>query len=132
MVWRLDPTITPEDRAQALLNVAIKSPDHLKRWLQASGRRWMVFDALNLVDSLKWPEGVMALIEIIAAYRDYRGGIQSGNFEKQKDPTLGKDIRVSIQKTDHLEVPELDRAIRAMIGQITAKDPNWSLDKPPM
>ncbi len=132
MVKRLDPDMSMAERAQALLNVSIKSPDHLKRWLQQSGRRWMVFDALDLVDALSWPEGVRALMELIAAYREHRGGIESGNYETQRDPTLGKEIQVPIMKTDLLEVAELDRAIRALITQATKQDPTWSLDKPPM
>lgn len=132
MVKRLNPNMSMEERAMALLNVSIKSKDHLKRWLQASGRRWMVFDSKDLVDSLSWPEGITVLMEMIAAYREHRGGIASGEVENQTDPTLGKDIKVPLMKTDALEVAELDRAIRALIGQVTAKDPKWSLSNPPM
>lgn len=132
MIKRLDPTMSPEERSMALLRVAIKDKDHLKRWLQESGRRWMVFDALDLVDSLTWPEGVLALMEIIAAYREYRMTIESGNFETQVDPTLGQEVNVPIMKTDMLDVAELDRAIRALIGQATARDSTWSLDNAPM
>ncbi|MCK4858399.1 MAG: hypothetical protein KAT58_10550, partial [candidate division Zixibacteria bacterium] len=107
MVLRLNPDMSPEERSMALLRVAIKDKDHLKRWLSESGRRWMVFDALDLVDSLTWPEGVLALMEIIAAYREYRMGIESGNFELQVDPTLGKEIKVPIMKDELLEIAEL-------------------------
>lgn len=132
MVLRLDPDISPEERSMALFRVSLKDKDHLKRWIEKSGRRWMIFEALDLVDALSWPDGVSLLMELIAAYRDHRMAIASGDFETQIDPTLGKEIKVPVMKTEMLEVAELDRAIRALIGQVTSKDPTWSLNNPPM
>ena len=132
MVKRLAPDMSMEERSEALLRVAIKDKDHLKRWLQESGRRWMIFDSLDLVDALSWPDGVLALIELIAAYREHRMGIESGNHEEQTDPTLGKKIMVPIMKNEVLEIAELDRAIRSLITQASTRDPTWSLDNPPM
>ena len=54
------------------IDTAMKSPEHLRGWLEASGRRWLVFDGIELIKALPWPAGVDALMQIIAAYRDER------------------------------------------------------------
>ena len=124
--------ITLEEQAQRLLNVSIKDPAHLKRWLQETGRTWLVLDSLELVDALPFPDGLDTLIQIIACYRDHRNAIPNGKVEKQLDPIKGKEVDVPLMKTENLEVFELDRAIRFLISQITELEPSWNLQNPPM
>ncbi|UCG51428.1 MAG: hypothetical protein JSW58_14770 [Candidatus Latescibacterota bacterium] len=125
-------TISKGEIYERLHNISMKSPEHLKRWLQESGRRYLVFESADLVDSVPWPEGVDTLIQIIACYGEYRRSKPTGRFETQTDPTLGEKIEVPIMKGELLEVDELDRAIRFLIGQITEREPGWSLENPPM
>jgi hypothetical protein len=122
--------LTIEEQSKRLLRIAIQDPEHLKRWLEESGRSWLVFNSLDLVDALPFPDGVDAFMQLIACYRDYRSAIPSGRTETIMDPTLGKEVTTSIMKTDNLEVEELDRAIRFLIGQITELDPSWDINTP--
>lgn len=126
----LHPDLSPQARIEALARVSLKDPGHLKRWLAASGRMWLVFNSVDLVDALKWPDGVDALMQIIACYRDHRASIETGRHEQQVDPTLGREVQVPIFKGEGLEAVELDRAIRALIEQLRGKDPTWPLEKP--
>ena len=118
-----------EERARRLFNVSVKSPDHLKRWLAATDRRWLVFDALALVDSLPWPAGLDMLIQVIACYRDHRRTLPSGRYELQKDPTLDQEVRIPIMRDEFLEIEEMTVVIRFLINKITERDPTWTLEK---
>jgi len=91
----------------------------------------VIFDAIDLVQGLPWPDGVDDLIRVVTYYREYRQTIPSGRFEVQVDPTLGREIHVSVPKSEVLEVYEMDRLIRWLVGQITEKDPTWKLENPP-
>jgi hypothetical protein len=124
--------MTAEERMAAVLRTSITSPDHLKRWLEQSGRRWLVLDSVQLVEALPWPDGVSALAQILAALRDHRFAIPTGEFETQYDSEKKCDVRVPLHHTEQLEVCELDRAIRYLIGQITEKDSAWSLENQPL
>lgn len=128
----LESELSVDEKAKRLFNVSIKSKDHLKEWLEASGRRWLVFDALDLVDALPWTDGVDDLMRVVACYRSYRSQIPTGRMEVQQDPTLGKRVEVPLMKTDMLEIEELDRCIRNLIRQASEKDPTWKLDNPPL
>ena len=128
----LHQDMTPEDRIEALARVSMRSKAHLKKWLQASGKTWMVFNSLELVDSLKWPDGIDLLMQLIACYRNHRRSIETGRFETQMDPTLHKEVEVPICKGEALEVEELDLAIRELVSKIKEKDPLWTLEKIPM
>ena len=81
---------------------AIKSPNQLKRWLEESGRRYLVFDSLDLVDALEWPLEVEQLQRLITAYRERRQTIPTGQTEKQKNPATGEVEDITIFKTDVL------------------------------
>jgi len=100
-----------EERFIAQKNTAMTDPKKLLAWLEESGRTWLVFNARHLVESLRFDDLEM-MQAIIANYRDYRA------TQKQDGQPHGET----------LEVYELDRAIRFLISQITAKDPNWSLE----
>src|SRR4030042_3593069 len=96
----------------------MKDKSHLKRWLEASGRAWLVFNAIDLVDALSWPDGVDVLMQVVACYKDHRAGIETGRFEEQVDPTLGKMVRVPIYKGGPLEAEGRTRPSRAPVGQM--------------
>jgi len=128
----LAPGLSLQEQSERLLRVAIKDADHLKAWLEKSGRRWLVFNALELVDALPFPDGVDTLIQLIACYRDYRSVQPTGRVEAIKEPTLGGTVHAPVYKGETLEVEELDRAIRYLIRQITDVDPEWSLNNEPL
>ena len=113
---RPSPTLTPVQERSAL-KTALANPESLCTWLAESGRRWLVFDSVDLVKSLPWPDGVQALMEIIACYRDHRRAIPVGRA-------------AGAMKDEHLEIEELDRCIRHLIGQASERDPNWRLENP--
>ena len=121
--------LTTKEISERLLRVSIKDPEHLKQWLDESGRRYLVFDSMDLVDSLPFPDGIEYLMQVIACYRDHRVTKQSGRVEIQKD-MLGKEQQIPIMKSDILEAEEIDRVIRFLVGQITTIDPSWSLENP--
>jgi hypothetical protein len=123
--------MSSQERSEAQMRVSMQNPEHLKSWLVASGRRWLVINALELVDALPWPAGVDAFLQIVAAYRDHRGAMPSGRMEVIAHPN-GESITVPVMKGETLEVEELDRAIRYLIGQITEKDSTWKLENLPM
>jgi hypothetical protein len=116
------------EKLDRLHRVAMTSPEHLKAWLQETGRRWLVFDALELVDSLPFPEGVDSLIQLIACYRDHRRAIAAGRTEQQMDPTLGALVEVPAMKGEALELDELVRVVQFLIRQIVAQHPDWTID----
>lgn len=122
--------ITLEEQTQRLLNVSIKDPEHLKQWLMQTGRTFLIFNAVDLVDSLPWPGGVDALVQIIACYRDHRIALPTGRVRKDVDPTLGKEVEIPICKRELLELEEMDRLVRQLINQLTEQESTWSLEKP--
>lgn len=113
-------------------NVAIKSPDKLKEWLLASDRAWVIFNSIDLVDSLPWPEGVDDMSRVVACYARYRQTVPSSRVDKVKDPVTGESIEVPKFKTDQLEKEEVDRLIRFLIRQQSERFPEWKLDDPPL
>lgn len=125
----LNEEITMEEMSQRLIRTSLKDPEHLKKWLDESNRRYLVFDSLDLVDSLPFPAGIDSLMQLIACYRDHRATKPSGRAEKSS-LVSGEDVEIPIMKTDVLEVEELDRAIRFLVGQITELDAGWSLENP--
>lgn len=110
----------------------MKSPDHLKRWLAASGRQWLIFNALDLVDALEWPAGVDRLQQLVASYGEHRSTIATGRTERNPDPTTGQEVEVPVYKGELLEREELDRCVRFLVAQLIAKDPTWKLTNPPL
>lgn len=100
------------ERSEALMRVAMKSPEKMKEWADASGRTWCVFNTRMLIDSCVWPEGAQAFQLMCANYRDHRAGLS--------DPL-----------PETLTATELDRAIRYLVAQITELDPTWTLGSDP-
>ena len=120
--------------SQEQINTAMRSPGHLRAWLDASGRRWVVFNGLDLIEALPWPHGVDVFMQVVMAYRDYRRTIPTGEVSAVDGwhPKTGERYvaEVTHYKGESLELEELDRAIRYLVAQIMEKDPTWSLEKP--
>ena len=120
------------ERSEALMRVAMKTPEHLKQWLDGTGRRWLVLNGLDLVDALPWPHGIEILMQIIAGYRDHRATIPTGRFQPGAALATTGFVQVPVMKGETLEIEELDRAIRALISQAEEKDPTWKLSNIPL
>lgn len=112
------------------VKLAMSSQVHLKQWLQASGRRWLVMDAMELVDALPWPGGVQELMGLVNLYTQHRRKFDSGRRQTMKDPVTGDDVETIIYKDEKLELAEVDRAIRYLVQQVLEWDPKWSLTNP--
>lgn len=103
------------------LTVAMTDPAHLKRWLTEKDLGFLVWNALDLVDSLPWPGGVETLQLLIAGYREHRGTIDTGIRERVALPRptvlAGKVLspftatEMSVFKSEQLEPEEIDAAI---------------------
>ena len=117
-------------------SIAIQSPVHLKQWLHASGRAFIVFDANDLVDGLPWPEGVDAMIQLCEAYRQQRCADvaeQTPCTRCARKPKVspscpechghGHTVRM---KSDMMEPDELKKVVEFLMMQIRLADPNWS------
>ena len=113
------------ERMEAALRTSMASPEKLMQWLEASGRVWLVFNSRQLVQALPWPEGASAFAQIVAAYRDHRSTIPTGDTETIDGQVVPKFY------TETLTVTELDRAIRYLITQASTLDPTWSLNRDP-
>ena len=125
-------TMSAIERSEAQLRVAMTDPQHLKEWVRRSGRTWMVLNGLDLVDALPFPEGAQALVQVIQCYRDHRATKATGRTEQQVHPVTKEQVGLDIMKTEELEIEEIDRAIRYLIGKASTIDPNWSLDGTPL
>ncbi len=113
------------------VKLAMSSAAHLKQWLQASGRRWLVMDAMELVDALPWPGGVQELMGLINLYNQHRRKFDSGRRGKPiKDPITGDMVEPIIFKDEKLELAEVDRATRHLVQLALEWDPKWSLENP--
>lgn len=123
-------SVSAAELAQARNATSMQSPEHLKQWLDQTGRRWIVINAQELVDALPWPSGIAAFTQVLDCYRDHRRTIDSGRRGMMFDPGLGEDVEVTLFKDETLEVEELDRAIRYLMAQIYEKKPDWKITDP--
>jgi hypothetical protein len=86
------------------------------------------------VDALTWPYGVEMLMQVVGAYRDYRRTIKTGRTRRLTgvSAVTGEpyDVEVEVCKDEHLEIEELDRAVRYLITQLLERDSNWTLEQP--
>lgn len=114
------------------LRTAMKSQEHLKKWVEESGRRWLVLNGAHLVDALPWPSGVEALMQVIACYRDHRAALDTGETQLVENPITKEMAEVPMYYPETLTLTEYDRAIRWMVGQVTEIDPDWKLTNEPL
>ena len=126
-----EPVLTPYHQA-----IAIKDPIHLKQWLLATGRHWIVLKSADLVDGLPWPDGVDVLMQIVEAYRQHRCAIpvewapcpktrlhQSG---RTCDLCRNQGQVITRSKSDLLELDEMKEACVWLINQIREKESSWT------
>lgn len=99
------------DTKKAIENVELKDKDHLKKWLKESGRQWLVFNAMDLVESLPFPEGVRMFQMILDYYREYRREKPTGDIRKEDDPINGDICEVPVFHDEVLTNEEIDKAI---------------------
>lgn len=121
---------------QILDRVSIKSAAHLKAWLIASGRQFIVFPSGDLVDALPWPGGVEALIQIVEAFRQHRVslGVEWAACPRAAlhragqtcDICRNQNQIVARTKTDALELDEMKAAAVFLLNQVREKEPTWN------
>lgn len=107
--------LDPAHLAIAQQRTAMKDPKHLRQFLLSSDRRFLVFNALDMVDALPWPDGHAALIQCVAAYNHARAAELNGLATKSRvnDPRTGSPALLEVKMTKHelLEPEEIDEAI---------------------
>ena len=115
--------------------VAMKSPEHLKQWLEVTGRQWLVLKTVDIVDSLPWPEGVTSLMQVLEAYRQHRITIPVDFAPCPRLAQHGtgtctlcsnKKTVIVRSKSDKLEFDELKEACVWLLNQIREKDQSWN------
>lgn len=124
--------ISAIEASERQIRVAMKSPEHLKGWMHASGRRWLLLNGDHLVDALPWPNGVEAFMQVVACYRDHRAALDTGETQLIENPDTGEMDEVPLYYPEPLTLTEMDRAIRWLVGQITELDSDWKLENPPL
>jgi uncharacterized small protein (DUF1192 family) len=92
--------------------VAVQTPAHLKRWLSASGRKYLIFKTDDLIDALPWPAGVETLMQIVREYDLQRQQIDSGQTELML--TDAGEAVVAVSKTQLLERDEINECIEQL------------------
>lgn len=119
------------EKEMATSRTAMAVPAHLKAWLKASGRAWLVINGDELVDALPWPGGVQEVMDLVSMLARHRATKPSGRFGQVKDPLTKEMVDIPVMKTEVLEPDELDRAIRYLVAQMRQHDPDWSLETTP-
>lgn len=92
--------------AKEQVRVSMGDPNKLKEWVEASGRKYILLNASDLIDALDWPEGCIQFQRLIESYREYRSTLPTGRTERQQDPKTRKIVEVSITKAEVLEPEE--------------------------
>lgn len=132
----MSETLSAQEAALRRHRVSMKSKEHMIRWLEETGRRYLLLDAKDLVDALPFPDGCEALQVILRYYADHRASLPTGKSELTEihDAKTGQPMKVELPtfKSEVLEVVELDRAIRYLINQASQRDPTWDLNNPPL
>lgn len=98
-------------------NVAIKDPEHLKRWLTQSGRKYIVLRSDHLIDGLRWPEGVESFQEIINQYRASRADKRTGEVRIETNEH-GEEVEVAETFPETLTQPELQELIAELSREL--------------
>jgi hypothetical protein len=85
----------------------------------------VIFNALQLVDALRWPEGVEDFQRVVEAYSQHRRSIPTGAMEAAVDDR-GQSVDVPIHHTDQLSLDERKRVVSYLVGEIRKEDPTWT------
>lgn len=92
---------------EAQTRTAMKDPDHLKKWLAKTGRTFMVFKSVDLVDALVFPAGHQILQQMIHHYGEQRS--------VQASEIVTKDGAVHLAKDELLQPGETLEAIEFLL-----------------
>lgn len=63
------------------LAVAVKSAEQLRDFLVRADRKYLVLNALDLLDCLPWPHAATDAMQLVSMYRDHRRVMESGWVE---------------------------------------------------
>jgi len=118
----------PDEKIQARIQVSMKDPEHMKRWLRESGRPFIVFKADDVIDALPWPHGAEALQQVSDAYDHHRATIPTGRTRTEVDPITKEKVEVPVMKGQQLERDEMEALIRFYVNAISENDPTWKLE----
>lgn len=118
----------------AIRRVAVTTPQHLKKWLSATKRDFIILKAPDLIDALPWPDGVDAFMLILEGYRQYRLSLPVDHAPCPRPHTPGKvcafcrntGVVVARTKNDVLELDEMKDAVQWLLHQIREKDSDWT------
>lgn len=124
-------TMSQQEIQEAKDRVAMKSFDHLRRWLEASHRGFIVFVTGDLLSALPQAQDAELVQQLIALYRMHRNGIRY-DVRSEVDETTGETISVDVTKDDRLTLAEKDRLVRELVADLKDADPAWSLDVEPI
>lgn len=117
---------------EAQERVAMRSLDHFRQWLIASGREFLIFNSKDLLNSLEFaPDNLVLVQQIVDCYRQHRLDIPYST-RKEIEPMTGETITVPICKDDTLTIAETDRLVRILASTLFDKVPGWSLDSEPI
>lgn len=101
-----NPELSLQEKLEAIYNTSLRSKEQLRKFLLRTGRKWLVFNAIDLVDSLSWPEGVTTLQAIINCYKEQRC------FENSL-------------RGDQLDLDEIKECVQFLKVLGKEKDPSW-------
>lgn len=100
-----------KDMTEEQMRVAMASPEHLKRFFQARGQRFLVFRMEDLIDAGPWPQQVELIQALVFSYEGHRRAHPSGMEERftVTSPT-GERVQqtVPVMKDGRLTVREID------------------------
>lgn len=113
---------------EALERVSLKDKDTLKNYLLDSGRRYMIFNSVHLVDALSFPTGIAMLQTIIHQYKEHRNTIPTGNYRSEKNPVDSQFVSVPIMLEDKFNLDEMKDLVKFLLNKITDMDPSFRIE----
>jgi hypothetical protein len=122
--------MTAVELMEAQDRVAVKDPQHLAQWLQATGREFLVFVTRDLIAAMQ-PYDQLLLQQFINSYLAHRLTIAFDTRE-EIEPVTGEKIRVDVCKDDRLTSAEKDRLVRKLVGELRDEVVGWDLTGEPM
>lgn len=96
-----------EELQESLDRISMKDKDHLKKWLFASGRKYLAFNALHFVDALSMEE-LSLFQQLLIKYKNYRNTIPTGRMIEEISPIDGSKCMVEEVYSETLDILEFD------------------------
>jgi hypothetical protein len=108
-----DQTQETEKLTEEQLRTAIRSPEHLRRWVLQEAP-FVVFKGTDMVDALPYPSGHEAFQHFVSAYRSQRIDIEDDEQVRRRgvDPISRETLEVPGKKHDMLTVDEFADLVR--------------------